>query len=421
MKNSLVIAVLVLIFERSFLLAAAPTYMKDVVPILQKNCQECHRPGEIGPFPLLTYEQTRPWAAAIKESVLQKKMPPWFADPHYGKFSNDRSLKQREIDTIVDWVKNGAPKGDPQVDPPKASFIEGWGIPKPDVVFRMPESYSIPATGTIEYLHWVIPSGFKEDKWIQFAEARPEDRTRVHHIVAYVREPGSQWLKDAKPGIPFIPEKPKADDQTDVSQLPSDFLVGYAPGQPPERFEPGMAKLVKAGSDIVLQVHYTTNGKRGTDRSSVGLIFAKEPPPMRVKTFSATNGKFRIPAGDPNHRVEAEFELGSDVILHGLHPHMHARGKDFLYRVQYPDGRIETLLSVPHYSFAWQLWYNLEKPLPLPKGAKILCTAHFDNSPNNPNNPDPKSDVIWGDQSWDEMMVGFFNLVFDAKMPAEKI
>jgi len=403
------------------LFGAPPVYTKDIVPILQKNCQECHRPGEIGPFSLLTYEETRPWAAAIKEAVLQKKMPPWFADPHYGKFSNDRSLGRGDIDTIVRWVDAGAPKGDPKTEPPAVKFVTGWDIPQPDVVFQLPESYPIPATGTIEYLHWVIPTGFTTDKWVEFAEARPGDRARVHHIVAYVREPGSQWLKDAKPGIPFIPEKPKADTDEDTSGLPSDFLVGYAPGQPPERFEPGQAKLVKAGSDIILQVHYTTNGKPGTDQSKVGLVFAKEPPPRRVKTFSATNGKFKIPAGEANHQVEAEFELGATVTLHGLHPHMHARGKDFLYRVQYPDGTTETLLSVPHYSFAWQLWYNLDKPLVLPKGTKILCTAHFDNSANNPYNPDPKKDVIWGDQSWDEMMVGFFNFVFDVHTPVESI
>jgi len=400
--------------------AAPPTFTKDVAPILQKNCQECHRPGEIGPMPLLTYEETRPWATAIKSSVATRKMPPWFADRHYGKFSNDRSLNQQDIDTLVAWANAGAPKGNAKDLPPAAEFTDGWGIPKPDVVFKLPEPYAIPARGTIEYLHWVIPTNFTKDQWVQFAEARPEDRTHVHHIIAFVREPGSNWLKDAKPGIPFIPEKPK-DENANTADLPSDFLVGYAPGQPPERFEPGRAKLVKAGSDIILQVHYTTDGKASKDQTRVGLVFAKEPPANRAMTFSATNGKFKIPAGDPNYRVEAEFTLGTDVVLHGLHPHMHARGKDFLYRVQYPDGRTETLLSVPNYSFAWQLWYTLEKPLALPKGTKILCTAHFDNSPNNRFNPDPRKDITWGDQSWDEMMIGFFNFVFPTNTPVESI
>lgn len=399
----------------------AVTFSKDVAPILQKNCQGCHRPGEIGPFPLLTYRQARPWAAAIKEAVLSRTMPPWYADPHYGRFSNDRSLSRRDIDTIAAWASQGAPEGDTKDLPPSPQFTDGWGIPQPDVVFQLPTPYEIPASGTIEYLHWVIPSGFTTDKWVQFAEARPGDRSHVHHIIAFVREPGSNWLKDAKPGIPFIPEKPKPDDKTDTSALPSDFLVGYAPGQPPEAFEPGKAKLVRAGSDIILQVHYTTDGKPSTDLTRVGLVFAKEPPPQRVMTLSATNGTFKIPPGAPNHRVDAEFELGADVMLHGLHPHMHARGKDFIYRVRFPGGRRETLLSVPHYSFAWQLWYNLETPLYLPKGTVIECTAHFDNSPNNKFNPDPAKEVGWGDQSWDEMMVGFFNLVFDAKMPEKNL
>jgi hypothetical protein len=235
--------------------AGGVTYSKDVAPILQKHCQECHRPGEIGPFPMLTYEQTRPWASAIKESVLSKKMPPWFADPHYGKFANDRSLTPREIDTIVAWANSGATQGNARDLPTPPQFVEGWDIPKPDVVFQLPKPYAIPAKGTIEYLHFLIPTGFTSDKWVQFAEARPTDRTRVHHIIAYVREPGSQWLKDIKPGEAFIPEKPKPDAKVDTSALPSDFLVGYAPGQPPERFEPGMAKLVKAGSDIIIEVH----------------------------------------------------------------------------------------------------------------------------------------------------------------------
>jgi hypothetical protein len=400
---------------------STPTFTRDIAPILQRSCQGCHRPGEAAPFSLLTYEQARPWAKAIKDAVVQRKMPPWFADPHYGKFLNDSSLPQSEIDTVAAWANGGAPKGDPKDMPPRRDFATGWAIPKPDAVIELPSVYEIPATGTIEYQHILIPSPFTEDRWVQFAEARPGDPSHVHHIIAFIREPGSTWLKDAKPGIPFVPEKVKEDEKKDTSELPSDFLVGYAPGQPPEKFKPGQAKLIKAGSDIILQVHYTTNGKPSRDRSRIGLVFAKEPPPRRVLTLSATNGKFKIPAGDPNYRVDAEFELGTSVTLYGLHPHMHGRGKDFEYRVKYPDGETRTLLSVPHYKFSWQLWYDLSEPLVLPKGAKIECTAHFDNSPNNPDNADPTKDVVWGDQSWDEMMVGFFNVVFDAKMPVKNL
>jgi len=384
---------------------------------LQARCQECHRPGEAAPFSLLTYEQARPWAKAIKAAVVQGKMPPWFADPHYGKFSNDRSLRKSEIDTVVAWVDAGAPRGDAKDMPPPREFANGWTIPKPDAVIELPTPFEIPASGVLEYQHILIPAPFKTDQWVQMAEARPTDRSHVHHIIAFIREPGSKWLKDAKPGIPFVPEKVKENENTDTSELPSDFLVGYAPGQPPERFEPGQAKLIRAGSDIILQVHYTTDGKASSDRSRIGLVFAKEQPKKRVFTVSATNGKFKIPAGDPNYRVDAEFELGTNVTLYGLHPHMHGRGKDFEYRVKYPGGQTQTLLSVPNYRATWQLWYDLAEPIALPKGTKIECTAHFDNSPNNALNPDPTKDVVWGDQSWDEMMVGFFNVVFDAKMP----
>jgi hypothetical protein len=396
------------------------TFTKDVAPVLEKNCQGCHRRGEAAPFSLLTYEQARPWAKAMKEAVRLKKMPPWFADPHYGSFSNDRSLSQKEIETITAWAEAGAPEGDPKDMPAPVKFVEGWSIPKPDVVFEFPQAYQIPATGTIEYQKVIVPTGFTEDKWVQFAEARPDDRARVHHMIAFVREPGSPWLKDAKPGVFFVAPKPKEND-TDTSALPSDFLVGYAPGQPPEILAPGQAKLVKAGSDLVLEIHYTTNGKASTDRSKFGLVFAKQPPKERVLTLSATNGKFKIPPGDANYKVDAEFELGTTVKLLGLHPHMHGRGKDFEYRIVYPTGETETLLRVPRYNWHWQLWYTLAKPLVLPRGAKIECTAHFDNSPNNPDNADPTKEVSWGDQSWDEMMVGFFNLVFDANMPVKEI
>ena len=397
------------------------TFTKDVAPILERNCQGCHRPGEAAPFSLLTYEQARPWAKAMKEAVRLKKMPPWFADPQYGTFSNDRSMAQKDVDTIAAWADAGAPPGDLKDLPPPVNFVEGWSIPKPDVVFELPQAFQIPASGTIEYQKIIVPTGFTEDKWVQFAEARPDDRARIHHMIAYVREPGSPWLKDEKPGVFFVAPKPKEGDSVDTSALPSDFLVGYAPGQPPEMLPPGQAKLIKAGSDLVLEIHYTTNGTAGTDRSKFGLVFARQSPKERVLTLSATNGKFKIPPGAANYKVDAEFELGTTVKLAGLHPHMHGRGKDFEYRVVYPTGETQTLLRVPRYNWHWQLWYNLAQPLVLPRGAKIECTAHFDNSANNPDNADPTKEVVWGDQSWDEMMVGFFNLVFDADMPVRNI
>jgi len=396
------------------------TYSKDVAPLLLKHCQTCHRPGEAAPFPLLTFQQARPWAKAMKEAVVLKKMPPWYADARYGKFTNDRSLSPREVATLAAWADNGAPEGDPKDLPPKTNYVEGWSIPKPDVVIEFPRSFEIPASGTIEYQKVIVPTGFTEDKWVQFAEARPSDRAHVHHMIAFIREPGSHWLRNEPPGVFFVAPK-VVDDNTDTSALPSDFLVGYAPGQPPEMLEPGQGKLIKAGSDLVLEIHYTTNGTPSTDRSKFGLVFAKQAPRERVLTLSATNGKFKIPPGDPNYRVEAEFEMGATVKLASLHPHMHGRGKDFEYRIAYPSGETQTILSVPRYNWHWQLWYNLATPIVLPKGARIECTAHFDNSPNNPDNADPKKEVTWGDQSWDEMMVGFFNLEFPAGMDVRNV
>jgi hypothetical protein len=399
-----------------------PTFTKDVAPILQKHCQTCHRPGEAAPFSMLTFEQTKPWAPTIKMVVTQKIMPPWFADPQYGHFSNERSLSVAEIRTLVNWVNAGAQKGAPEDMPtPVQNFVEGWGIPEPDVVFQLPKAFPVPASGVIDYQYVIVPTGFTEDKWVQMLEVRPTDRAVVHHIIAYLREPGSNYFKDQQKGVFFVAPPPKVDEKTDTSALPSDFLVGYAPGQPAEILHPGEGKLIKAGSDIVFEVHYTPNGTPTTDQTKLGLVFAKTPPKDRVLTLSASNGTFKIPPGDPDYKVDATFEVRKDVTLVALHPHMHSRGKAFEYRLVFPDGKKETILSVPAFNWHWQLWYNLAEPIALPQGTKIECTAHFDNSPNNPENPDPTKSVRWGQQSWDEMMVGFFNLRFDATVSAQEI
>jgi len=325
------------------------TFNKDVLPVLQKNCQSCHRPGEVAPMSLLSYENTRPWAKSIKAAVLTKKMPPWYADPHYGKFSNDRSLSQSEIDTLVAWADSGAKEGDPKDAPKPVSFVEGWRIGKPDVVFSMEAPFSVPASGTIDYQYIVIPTGFTEDKYVQIAEARPGDRGVVHHIIAFIREPGNPWLKDAKPGVPFVPkeEERKAELQAgrtgrrnrgEGGGFGGDMLAGYAPGTMPTTMLPGEAKLIKAGSDIVLQMHYTANGKAAMDVSKVGLIFCKNKPSIRVLTLAASNATFAIPPGAPNYQVDAKIQLQDEATLVNFLPHMHFRGKDFEYRVVYPTG-----------------------------------------------------------------------------------
>jgi hypothetical protein len=372
------------------------TFNKDVAPILQKNCQGCHRPGEAAPMSLLTYKEARPWAAAIREAVILKRMPPWYADPHFGKFSNDRSLSQADIETLTAWANNGAPEGDPGQAPKPREFVDGWNIGTPDLILEMPEEYHVAASGTIKYEYFTIPTKFTEDKWVQMAEVRPGNRALVHHVIAFVKAP-------PKPG----------DDEK--KKRNGEFLVGYAPGSVPEVMEPGRAKLIKAGSEIEFQVHYTANGTAGVDRSKVGLIFAKEPPRERVTTVSARDNKFVIPAGASNHEVEARYTLMRDATLTSLFPHMHLRGKDFEFRLVLPNGEKQTLLKVPNYSFSWQLSYFLAEPLQLPKGSIIECTAHFDNSVNNKYNPDATHEVRWGEQSWEEMMIGFFNIAFDAK------
>jgi len=260
-----------------------------------------------------------------------------------------------------------------------------------------------------------------EDRWVVAAEIRPTEREVVHHLIAFVREPKSKWFRGQPEGVFFAAPKVSKDEETEPGALPSDFLVGYAPGQPAEILEPGQGKLIKAGSDIVFQMHYTPHGHARTDRTRLGLVFAKEPPKKRVLTLSAVNDTFRIPPGDPNYRVDASFEIGTDVVLASLHPHMHGRGKDFEYRAVFPSGKTDVLLRVPRFDWHWQQWYNLETPLPLPKGTRIDCTAHFDNSPDNKEAADPTKEVRWGDQSWDEMMIGFFNLVFDANAPIDTL
>ena len=397
------------------------TFYKDVLPVLQKNCETCHRPGEIAPASFLSYESTRPWAKSIKSAVLTKKMPPWFADSHYGKFSNDRSLAETDIHTLVSWVEAGAPAGDPKDSPKPVEWVEGWRIPQPDAVISMPIEFHVPASGTIDYQYIVIPTGFKEDQYVQFAEARPGNTKLVHHIIAFVREPGNDWLKDAKPGIPYVPHDPELSPEDQKKQdeaeaklpgipFPGDFLVAYAPGTVPEAIKPGRAKLIKAGSDIVLQMHYTSNGTAGIDISKIGLVFSKTPPRERMLTINTANVTFSIPPGVPDTEVDSRMTLQQDATLVNFLPHMHFRGKSFEYRATYPNGEKEVLLSVPLYEFDWQLTYDLAREKKLPKGTIIECEAHFDNSPNNRFNPDPTKEVHYGEQTWEEMMIGFFDV-----------
>jgi hypothetical protein len=411
------------------------TFYKDVLPILQNNCQTCHRPGEIAPWSFMTYEETRPLAAAIKLSVLTKKMPPWYADPQYGHFSNVRQLSPQQIRTLVSWAEGGALAGDPKEAPAPVKFLEGWNIGQPDRVIEMPNAFHVPAEGTIDYQYIVIPGGFTKDTWVSAAEVRPGNRTVVHHVIAFVRPPGSRWLQDAQPGVPYVPKRQedrKSEDGQSSQNAPrrraddgsggndQELLVGYAPGLQPTVLHDS-ATFVKAGSDIVLQMHYTASGTEGTDKTRVGLVYAKTAPAHRHLTLLAPNRGFVIPPNADNYEVMSQVQLQQDVTLTDLMPHMHFRGKDFLYKVIYPSGETATLLSVPKYDFNWQLGYELEKPIVLPKGTRIECTAHFDNSVNNPYNPDPTKAVKWGDQTWEEMMIGWFGVSVDPQASTARL
>lgn len=391
--------------------AATPpiTYYKDALPVIQKNCQGCHRPGEPAPMAFLTYEGTRPWAKAMKQAVLRKSMPPWFADPHVGKFTNDRSMSEADVKTLVSWVDSGAPAGNPSDAPAPLTFAEGWSIGKPDLVVEIPEAIPVPASGTIEYTYVIVPTGLTEDKWIQMAEARPDQRAQVHHIIAFVRQPGNKWFREYPVGKPFIPKK-------GGEMGMGEFLTGYAPGSPPEVLRPGQAKLIKAGAELVFQMHYTANGKATADRSRFGLVFSTGPVKQRVLTLAASDHKFVIPPGAPNHRVDGAITLHKPSELISLLPHMHLRGKAMEISAVYPTGEREKLLWVPNYDFNWQLWYQLPQGKILPAGTRIEATGYFDNSPNNKANPDPTQAVRYGDQSWEEMMFGFFDVAIDVNM-----
>jgi mono/diheme cytochrome c family protein len=397
-----------------------PTFYKDILPLLQNHCQSCHRPGEVAPMPLVTYEQTRPWAAAIAAAVQSGMMPPWFADPQFGHFSDDPSLSPQQIATLLAWVANGTPPGNPQDAPPPKQWAEGWNISKPDMIVSMPKAVAIPAGGDVEYTYEIVPTHFTEDKWIQMVEVHPSSPQYVHHAVVYVRPPDSKWLRHAPIGEPFTASTlSDPQERLEAHGTTSDLLLVYAPGSSPDRWSDGMAKFVPAGSDLVFQVHYTTNGTAGNDQTSVGLAFAKALPQQRVITLQLNDHAFIIPPGADDFRVEVQGTLPNDCTLLSLFPHMHLRGKRFEYDIVRPDGSIETLLRVK-YHFHWQLSYRLAEPRLLKAGTKLRAVAWYDNSRNNPHNPDPNATVTWGDQTYQEMMVGFFDVAVPATMNKEQ-
>jgi len=400
--------------------ADAPvTFNKDVLPVLQRDCQVCHRPGEIGPMSLMTYESARPWAKAIKAAVASKKMPPWFADPRFGHFINEKQLTEAEIRTISTWADNGAPEGNAADKPAPVQFRDGWNI-RPDLVFQFPKPLKIPAKGTIEYTYIAVAPPFKEDTWIAAGEIRPSNRSVVHHVIANVRPKGSKWMTQAQIGAePYAPGPTRNEDLIkanggDASVLDNQFLVGYVPGMEAQRFDiDNSAALIPAGADIVIEIHYTASGMDTEDRTMVGLELAKAPPKRRFMTMAAAQLNLDIAPGDPNAEAKATLKFGQPVDFVYMQPHMHLRGKDMKIEALYPTGERETILNVPRYDFNWQIVYYEESPLKFPKGTTLELTAHWDNSPNNKWNPDPKARVRWGDQSWQEMLSAPMAVIVD--------
>jgi hypothetical protein len=416
------------VFVATTLIAAqsqTPTFSKDIAPILYKNCVSCHRPGEIAPMPLLTYAQVRPWARAIRERVELGAMPPWHAEALAGTFVNERRLTAAEKDTLVRWVSNGAPEGNPKDMPTAPAYSAGWTIGTPDAVFTMAQPYEVPASGEIVYQFFQIPTNFAEDKWVRAIEIRPGARSVVHHVLVFASETGSGTRvqpftqrpgggngRGAAQASPALVAALRERLQNAASNR-GPLIATTAPGTNAQFFQTGSAMRIKAGAVLTLQVHYTANGKPEKDSTSVGFVFAKESPEHEVRASAFTNAQLIIPAGADNHRVDSAIDFNQDTHIVALFPHTHLRGKSWEYRLTYPDGREELLLSVPRYDFNWQTYYEFAKPIAVPKGSTLRGIAHYDNSANNKANPNSNIDVRWGDQTWEEMQYSGITYTLD--------
>lgn len=393
---------------------AAPTYTRDVAPILYNRCVECHRKGDIAPMQFMTYEQVRPWSAAIKQAVLQGTMPPWFADPAHGKFRNDRRLTPKQVETIVAWVNAGSPKGDAKDLPALPKLTEGWSNSRPpDVVIEMPLTAKVPAEGVLDMMNYYVKVPFTEEKWVEAVELRPGNRAVVHHSIV---------------NIVTLPDTVKPEDMITGKKLGRTGwkLIGQAPGKGFEVHHDGVAKRIVPGTYFEFNMHYTPTGKQEElDKSVLGLWFARGPVHHEVVTASAAQETYidgkrmgrggypKIPAGADNWAIEGRMQVRDDITVLSLSPHMHFRGKDMKYVAKFPDGREEVLLNVPKYNYEWQLNYDFQDPVKLPAGSLITVYAHYDNSKNNPRNPAPNEDVIWGQQSWNEMFIPWMEYTVD--------
>lgn len=384
--------------------AGAPTFSADVAPILYENCVACHRPNHLAPMSLITYDDVRPWARAVKSKVVSREMPPWGADSSVRAYENDASLSEDEIGVIAAWVDAGAPRGNDADLPQVPEFAEGWSIGEPDLVFTMLEPFRVPADGTVPYSYVTVPTNLADDTWISAHEFRPGDRRVIHHVI-------SQVLEDD--GVPATAEVRLQRDRS-RTRARGARVGGYVPNRLGTVYEDGVAVKLPAGADIEAQMHYTTIGEPVLDRSSWGVVVAPAPPGgdrRRAGGGAVSNGSFRIEPGNPAYEVRATQEFDEPAYLTNMMPHMHVRGKSAKYIVRYPDGTEEVALWVPSYDFNWQLRYQLEEPILMPAGSVLEAVFTYDNSANNRHNPDPSAEVGWGDQTWEEMMLGYYGTV----------
>lgn len=407
----------------------APTYYKDVMPIFQQNCQSCHREGQIGPMPLENYHQSRPWAKSIRDVVQEGSMPPWHADAEYGDFKNEMRLSPDEVETIVAWASTGARAGQISDAPKAVEFTDDWQIGTPDQIFTMAEPYTLGPEGDDEYKYFVVPTGLTEDKWVTAIEVKAGNAAIVHHVIAFIQngdapvpdEGGIVPVNSYRPESPeqlekviarqaVVQEKIKASGLKEKPIRVMGMLGGMAPGTPPFVCAEGEGKLLPAGSKLIFQMHYNRNGETEVDQTSIGVKYADRPMDVERLTVGVFNVSFAIPPGESDYRVDSWHTFNEDVRVHMFMPHMHLRGVGFEYEAIYPDGRRETLLSIPEYDFNWQFVYELDEAITLPKGTTVHCVGTFDNSTGNPDNPDPDAIVRFGEPTIDEMMIGWMDV-----------
>ena len=382
------------------------TYSNQISRILQRRCIECHRDGGIAPFAMNSYSEVVGWAETMREVVADQRMPPWHANPKFGHFSNDNRMPAEEQKLLNQWIENGMPEGSPGELPTPTRYVEGWTLGRPDLIVSMPESFTVSRDGVVPYQYFTVDPGFKEGKWVRASEVRPGVRSVVHHVIVFINPPGGDPILEEK-GVGF------------------EMVGAYVPGTPPMQLEPGVARYVPAGSTFVFQLHYTPDGTERQDQSQIGLYFA-DPSTVRrtMQTGVAVNLDFAIPPEAVDYRVESQHRMEHDTEVYALTPHMHFRGKSFRFEAIYPNGSREILLDVPRFDFNWQNTYRLSQPKLLPEGTILRCTASFDNSKNNLSNPDPSIPVKWGEQTWEEMMIGYFEGVFlnqDLALPEPQI